>query len=165
MTLIYTLKNKIESIISKTLIEFYNALELLDKELLQKQQQINNCNKTITDSHNIILDLDTKITLQKKEYASFNLLLKEKTTIEAEYHVVKSKYDKLISESENRLTELNKKITDRQSVYNVEANKILPKINELNDREARVAQKEKDLEVVENRFRKLAKAYGITFKI
>lgn len=165
MSLIYTLKTKIDSLVSQSIKELFSALELLEKELIQKQQQVDNCYKVINDSHKIILDLDETISTKKKEYIYFNTLLKEKDLVEINTNTAKIKYDKLISDSENKLTELNKKIIERQNFYNIEASKILPKINELNDREARVTQKEKDLEIVENRFRKLAKAYGITFKI
>lgn len=98
----------------------------------------------------------------EKEVISLNSKVKEfkeeKKLLEISMRDTKFSFDKEISEKKNELSSIQKDI-DTEKI------RVLPKLEELQEREKAIVEKEKDLRIIEQRWKKLYQDKGKGFKV
>lgn len=150
LDVVNTIGDKIDS-----LTKYQNVLEL---DIKEKQRLIDLLNESLLKSEailNVIDKRNTDLLLVENEIQSSNDKLS----------VINAQISEGISTKEEKLDVIDNKISSRISELEKLNSIAVPKINELNDREKVLMRREKDIEIIIDRYKKKYQDKGTDFRI
>lgn len=155
-----------------------SRIALKNEEQEHKNKVLNAVNNYITIQNNIELEnmklnelkqLTRNKSVIENELSAINIVLKNSIQ---EVKDTQNKLKLLSDEHETKIREYNTEINNKKSELNKiivelqdKQGQIVPKIEALNAREKRLEQKERDLSVIEQRYKKLFKEAGRNFRV